>query len=145
MLSAINLTNEPDTPIHPQVKEEVKRAKTLKCGLGFRKSGKVKSGCGLGGATIGCSVPSCGMTYHYPCTLLTGWKWKNSRRFLCPKHRGEENFDSEINCVCQQIGPLDAGVKCVAANHSICGPQQNEATSLPNEILLANYRLVFFI
>jgi [histone H3]-lysine4 N-trimethyltransferase MLL1 len=73
-----------DTGHYYKVLMELKRSKLLPC-----------AGCDLKGATIGCQIVSCRNSYHYACSLNTGWNFRNSRRFFCHKHR-KDNFDTEV-------------------------------------------------
>jgi hypothetical protein len=81
-----------------KVLEEVKRGKALVCGAAAHQG----KGCELRGATVGCQVSSCRLTYHFPCALATGWAFRNSRRFFCAKHRHGDR-DHEVFCVCGAV------------------------------------------
>lgn len=62
------------------VSKEINRGRGLKC-----------SECKMGGATIGCFVPSCGVVMHLPCAVKHGFRLSRytSNNFVCRKHRSE--------------------------------------------------------
>ena len=93
-----------------KVLEEVRRGKTLTCGAAMHSG----HGCEQRGATVGCQVASCRLTYHYPCALATGWAFRNSRRFFCAKHRGGVNQDKDVHCVCGTVDDDndEVGARC---------------------------------
>jgi len=91
-----------------KVLEEVKRGKTLVCGVSAHQG----RGCEQRGATVGCQVNSCRLTYHLPCALTTGWEFRNSRRFFCHKHR-QDSRDHEVYCICGTVDEENDEVKGV--------------------------------
>jgi hypothetical protein len=97
-----------------QVGVEVRRSRSLTCG-DPKKGG---AGCGKKGASIGCQVPKCPLSYHYPCALNTGWAFRNSRRFFCHKHREpNSNFDTKVHCICGEVDDSAEGeVSTTTAN-----------------------------
>lgn len=76
----------------------IKRGKKLVCGE------KDQQGCGCQkrGATIGCYVNSCRLSYHFPCAVGTGWRFRRSRRFFCAAHR-KDDHDTEVFCICGKV------------------------------------------
>ena len=49
---------------------------------------KVCHDCGMPGATIKCTSPSCDTFFHYPCAVKTKWNFRtNPGSFVCTRHR----------------------------------------------------------
>lgn len=68
---------------------EVRRGRSIKCGL-----------CDDKGATIGCRLQKCRLSYHLPCARTTGWDGDDTAvgEFYCPKHRPAALRAQQVSC-----------------------------------------------
>ena len=69
---------------------EVARSRGLKCTV-----------CNKNGASIGCSEPRCGYTFHFRCALQTGCFMAKDFRVMCPDHFYDKYVEEEAKQVDQ--------------------------------------------
>ncbi|KAL7579555.1 hypothetical protein ACA910_007926 [Epithemia clementina (nom. ined.)] len=83
------------------------RGKMIECSL-----------CGQVGATIGCSVESCPVSYHFSCAEDTGWRFdEDGKDFSCYSHRPMINANRKISL---EFWLLD-GDKGSSLSCNLCG------------------------
>jgi len=89
--------------------------------------------CGLDGATIACSDPTCSVMYHYECAIESGWSFQTKKKsFFCRLHRNRALKPEGVTKQSAEVGDPDPSIFSHDLFKPVGSSSREDRVSLPS-------------